>query len=173
MAGWSRRPRAWFAVGGCLVVWSALLSTGAPLGPAPDGPVTVRAVPGASLRLLQMNLCGSGAAGCYTGRSVLEASAVIRAQAPDVVTVNEVCRDDVATLERTLAATGRERRGRVGVPGGVGPAHRRRRCAAATAGRTASGWSPGWRRCRGGTPRSAGPTRCRTSATPRSGPGSA
>jgi hypothetical protein len=60
----------------------------------------------ASVRVLQMNLCGSGAARCYTGRSVQEASEVIRAQAPDVVTVNEVCRDDVTTLEHALAATG-------------------------------------------------------------------
>ena len=62
MAGWSRRPRAWFAVGGCLVVWSALLSTGTAAAPAPGEPVTVRVVPAASLRVLQMNLCGSGAA---------------------------------------------------------------------------------------------------------------
>jgi len=106
MAGWSRRPRAWFAVGGCLVVWSALLSTGSAVGPAPDGPVTVRAVPGSSLRVLQMNLCDSGAARCYTGRSVVEAGEVIRAQSPDVVTVNEVCRDDETALEHALAGTG-------------------------------------------------------------------
>ena len=62
MAGWSRRPRVWFAVGGCLVVWSALLSTGTAAAPARGEPVTVRVAPGASLRVLQMNLCGSGAA---------------------------------------------------------------------------------------------------------------
>jgi endonuclease/exonuclease/phosphatase (EEP) superfamily protein YafD len=52
------------------------------------------------LRVLQMNLCNSGLAGCYTGRSVATAADVIRAQAPDVVTVNEVCQADVAVLAR-------------------------------------------------------------------------
>jgi hypothetical protein len=58
---------------------------------------------GAGLRVLQMNLCDSGLAGCYTGRSVNEAAAVIRAVAPQVVTLNEVCRGDVPVLERALA----------------------------------------------------------------------
>jgi hypothetical protein len=61
---------------------------------------------GAPVRVLQMNLCDSGAARCYTGRSVVEAGEVIRAQSPDVVTVNEVCRDDVTALEHALAGTG-------------------------------------------------------------------
>jgi endonuclease/exonuclease/phosphatase family metal-dependent hydrolase len=55
-----------------------------------------------AVRVLQMNLCDSGLARCYTGRSVAEAGDVIRAEAPDVVTVNEVCQDDVAPLERAL-----------------------------------------------------------------------
>ena len=46
--------------------------------------------------LLQMNLCNSGFAGCYAGgQSVPEAAAVIRAQRPDVVTLNEICAGDV------------------------------------------------------------------------------
>jgi endonuclease/exonuclease/phosphatase family metal-dependent hydrolase len=49
-----------------------------------------------------MNLCNSGLAGCYTGRAVTGAAAVIRAEAPDLVTLNEVCQDDVYALERTL-----------------------------------------------------------------------
>ena len=56
------------------------------------------------LRLLQMNLCDSGIAACYTGRSVPEAVAVIRAEAPDVVTVNEVCEPDVPALAAAMAA---------------------------------------------------------------------
>jgi hypothetical protein len=59
-----------------------------------------------SVRVLQMNLCDSGIARCYTGRSVTEATALIRAERPDVVTVNEVCRDDVTALERALADAG-------------------------------------------------------------------
>ena len=63
------------------------------------------AAEGARVRVLQMNLCNSGLAGCYTGKSVARAVAVIRAQAPDLVTLNEVCRADVPVLERALAAT--------------------------------------------------------------------
>jgi hypothetical protein len=55
------------------------------------------------LQILQMNLCDSGIARCYTGRSVAEAAGVIRADGPDIVTLNEVCRDDVDALERALA----------------------------------------------------------------------
>jgi endonuclease/exonuclease/phosphatase family metal-dependent hydrolase len=68
--------------------------------------------PGASslgdggVRVLQMNLCDSGLARCYTGRSVAEAGGVIRAEAPDVVTLNEVCQDDLAPLERALTDGG-------------------------------------------------------------------
>ena len=53
--------------------------------------------------VLQMNLCNSGFAGCYTGRSVTAAAAVIRSEAPDLVTLNEICRDDIAVLEQALA----------------------------------------------------------------------
>lgn len=52
---------------------------------------------------MQLNLCDSGIAPCYTGRSVAQAAAVIRTARPDVVTLNEVCTSDVATLERTLS----------------------------------------------------------------------
>jgi endonuclease/exonuclease/phosphatase family metal-dependent hydrolase len=55
------------------------------------------------LRVLQLNLCNSGLAGCYTGLAMAEAAALIRAEAPDVVTVNEVCQGDVDVLEETLA----------------------------------------------------------------------
>ncbi len=59
---------------------------------------------GSSLRELQFNLCDSGIATCYTGRSVRTAATVIRSERPDVVTLNEVCRKDVATLARALSA---------------------------------------------------------------------
>ncbi|HEY7176435.1 MAG TPA: endonuclease/exonuclease/phosphatase family protein, partial [Micromonosporaceae bacterium] len=54
------------------------------------------------LRVLQMNLCDSGIAGCYTGRSVAEAAGVIRADEPGVVTLNEVCQEDVDALDRAM-----------------------------------------------------------------------
>lgn len=59
------------------------------------------------LRVLQMNLCGSGLAGCYTGSSVTEAAAVVRAHMPDLVTLNEVCEDHVDVLDQTLAEVSR------------------------------------------------------------------
>jgi endonuclease/exonuclease/phosphatase family metal-dependent hydrolase len=60
-----------------------------------------------SLRVLQMNLCDSGIAGCYTGRSVAQAAAVIRAERPDVVTLNEACAEDVSVLDRALSGADR------------------------------------------------------------------
>ena len=74
-------------------------SSTAPSPPAPSA----TAPPPPAVRLLQLNLCSSGIAACYTGRSTAEAAAVLRAQAPDVVTLNEVCGDDVEALERALA----------------------------------------------------------------------
>ncbi len=50
-----------------------------------------------------MNLCNSGIAACYTGRSVAEAAAVLRAERPDAVTLNEICRDDLPVLQAALA----------------------------------------------------------------------
>jgi hypothetical protein len=55
------------------------------------------------LRLLQMNLCDSGDAGCYTGRAVTEAATVIHADAPDIVTLNEICANDLGDLTPALA----------------------------------------------------------------------
>ncbi|MGB2571023.1 endonuclease/exonuclease/phosphatase family protein [Micromonospora citrea] len=69
----------------------------------PAGPSRVDAPGSTTLRALQMNLCNSGRAGCYTGRSVTEAVEVIRAGTPGLVTLNEVCQDDMAVLERAFA----------------------------------------------------------------------
>lgn len=71
-------------------------------------PTSAAAAPGPgahadTVRVLQLNLCNSGDAACYTGHAVAEAAAVIRAEAPDVVTLNEVCADDVPLLARALA----------------------------------------------------------------------
>lgn len=68
---------------------------------------TASGVPAAMVvRVLQFNLCNSGIADCYTGRSVAEAAAVVRANAPDVVTLNEICRDDVDEVSRAVADGG-------------------------------------------------------------------
>jgi hypothetical protein len=93
MAGRSNSPRwRWAAVLACLVCVAALPGTPA------SGRVTR-----APLRVLQLNLCDSGIAGCYTGRAVAQAAAVLRAEAPDVVTLNEICRADLDVLARALA----------------------------------------------------------------------
>jgi endonuclease/exonuclease/phosphatase family metal-dependent hydrolase len=80
---------------------------GVPARAAPDVPVP----PGsevpyrapAAFVLVQMNLCNSGMAvnSCYTfGRSVDEAAAKIRQYSPDVVMLQEVCRDDLYAGDR-------------------------------------------------------------------------
>ncbi len=52
-----------------------------------------------------MNLCNSGRAACYTGgRAVTMAVTVVRQRRPDMVSVNEVCRDDVRILEQAMSA---------------------------------------------------------------------
>ncbi len=78
------------------------------------------------LRVLQLNLCNSGmATGCYTGRSVEKAAEVIRAERPDVVTLNEICSGDVEALKQAMtqvrdgtvvAAFQPARNGRTGEP---------------------------------------------------------
>jgi Endonuclease/Exonuclease/phosphatase family len=81
-------------VWGGLLVGCLALGTMTAAGSAPNGQV----------RVLQMNLCNSGLAGCYTGLAVATALEVIHAQAPDVVTLNEVCRGDIAVIERGFGA---------------------------------------------------------------------
>jgi hypothetical protein len=55
--------------------------------------------------VLQLNVCNSGFAGCYQGgKSIPEAATVIQNNAPDVVTLNEVCENDVVQLHSTLAS---------------------------------------------------------------------
>ncbi|MFJ6168476.1 endonuclease/exonuclease/phosphatase family protein [Micromonospora orduensis] len=95
-AGITRAPgrfRRALAVG-CLVA-----AAGMPSGSsAADSPAPT------TLRLLQMNLCNSGRASCYTGRSLTRAAEVISAERPDLVTLNEICQDDVTALESTFEA---------------------------------------------------------------------
>src|SRR5690242_9653589 len=101
MTGWSMPTlRAWLALSVCLIGLAALILAARPSAPPPVP--TAADGPDVPVRVLQMNLCDSGLAGCYTGRSVPEAAAVMRAMAPDLVTVNEVCRDDLPTLQRAL-----------------------------------------------------------------------
>jgi len=95
---WRRGLWRWVAAGGCLV-WCAAGLTGSTLTPT-------AAATREPMRVLQMNLCDSGIAGCYTGRSVHEAAVVIGSDRPRVVTLNEVCQQDVTTLARALSDVG-------------------------------------------------------------------
>jgi hypothetical protein len=52
--------------------------------------------PADGLRELQLNLCNSGQAGCYRqGRSLTEAAGLIDRYRPNVVTMNEICSNNV------------------------------------------------------------------------------
>jgi endonuclease/exonuclease/phosphatase family metal-dependent hydrolase len=102
MAGLSRRGLKWLVVVACCLVGAgALMAAASTLG---DGTHAASDTTRASVRVLQLNLCDSGIAGCYTGRSVAQAAAVIRAERPDVVTLNEVCSEDVSVLQRAMSA---------------------------------------------------------------------
>lgn len=94
---------------GCTTPETGVGANGHPPGP-PASAGAAGDAPAPALRVLHLNLCNSGIAGCYTGRSVAEGAAVLRAEAPDLVTLNEICEDDVAVLERALAGV---------VPGGA------------------------------------------------------
>jgi endonuclease/exonuclease/phosphatase family metal-dependent hydrolase len=56
-----------------------------------------------ALHVLQLNLCHSGLAECFTGdRAITTAAAAIRTDGPDVVSLNEICAGDVAPLAAAL-----------------------------------------------------------------------
>jgi hypothetical protein len=59
-----------------------------------------------TVRVLQMNLCNSGRAGCYSGgRAIAMAARLIDQQRPTMVSLNEVCLDDTRVLEQSLSTT--------------------------------------------------------------------
>ena len=127
---WGRGVRLWATAVACL---AGVLVTGATT--APPG--------GDGARVLQLNLCNSGLAGCFTGRAVDRAAAVIRAEEPDVVTLNEVCEGDVPSWSGRSPTAGRATRpSRRSAQRGTGaPAAR---SAAATGSGTGSA---SWRGC--------------------------
>jgi endonuclease/exonuclease/phosphatase family metal-dependent hydrolase len=92
-----RLRRHWLARSTAIAACLALITTVVTGSTGPRDVVVV----------LQMNLCASGFAGCYTGRSVQHAATLIKDHTPEVVAVNEVCRADVAVLDRAMReATG-------------------------------------------------------------------
>ena len=70
------------------------------------GLVTPPATAATAFKVLQLNLCNSGVAGCYQGgRAVDEAVTMIQRRVPDVVSVNEVCLSDLTRLTAAVGAT--------------------------------------------------------------------
>ncbi|QYN39424.1 endonuclease/exonuclease/phosphatase family protein [Pseudonocardia sp. DSM 110487] len=91
------------AIACCLLVGLAAC-TGVTTGLSAAGGTPAAQLTTSQVRVLQLNLCNSGIAACYSaGRSIEEAAAVIRAESPDLVTLNEICEDDLRPLERALA----------------------------------------------------------------------
>jgi hypothetical protein len=61
--------------------------------------------PGSEFDVLQLNLCHSGVAGCFTGDDVMtKAVSVINNVAPELVTLNEMCREDLPWLAAQTGA---------------------------------------------------------------------
>jgi hypothetical protein len=60
-----------------------------------------------AVRVLQLNICHSGHAGCYTGAEPVMAKAVsvIGSTRPQVLSVNEACAGDVARLQAAMGAS--------------------------------------------------------------------
>lgn len=80
-----KRRKAWFCSG---LVMAVVLGITSPVSAA-----------GGRFWELQLNLCNSGIAGCYSqGRAVGEGADLIRSVRPDLVTSNEICAGDVASL---------------------------------------------------------------------------
>ncbi|MEJ8278799.1 endonuclease/exonuclease/phosphatase family protein [Pseudonocardia spirodelae] len=105
MPGRGRDPATAQPVGRRVVAGALLAVALVACAPGPAEPAAGGApAEPASVRILQANLCNSGIAGCYTGRSVEAAARVLRADPPDAVTLNEVCRADVVALQRALGA---------------------------------------------------------------------
>ncbi len=64
-------------------------------------PGTPEAVAATRFKVLQLNLCNSGFAACYKGgQAIGEGIEKVKAEGPDVVSLNEVCRDDVSRMGR-------------------------------------------------------------------------
>jgi hypothetical protein len=71
------------------------------------GMITLVAAPGAessaTVQVLQLNICHSGIAGCFTGDRVLaKAVSLISATRPEVLSVNEACSSDVEPLRAAM-----------------------------------------------------------------------
>ncbi|MGH3939078.1 MAG: endonuclease/exonuclease/phosphatase family protein [Pseudonocardiaceae bacterium] len=59
-----------------------------------------------SYSVLQINICNSGHADCYTGRATTRAGDLIKARTPSVVTMNEMCAADLEPIREKTGYTG-------------------------------------------------------------------
>jgi hypothetical protein len=104
-----RGRRSAAAVASCLA-FSMISCSGCAADRAASNPTSVRrptiGTGETTVRVLQMNLCNSGRAGCYSGgRAVSTAATLIEQHEPAMVSLNEVCLDDVRVLEQTMSTT--------------------------------------------------------------------
>ena len=104
-----RGPR-WAAAATCFLLFAVGCLAGCDAGRAASDPTNMsRPTIGrvdTTVRVLQMNLCNSGRADCYSGgRAVSMAVALIHEHQPDMVSLNEVCRDDLRVLKQAMSAT--------------------------------------------------------------------
>ncbi len=64
---------------------------------------TVTAAAATQVKVLQLNICHSGVAGCFTGDRVMtKAISVITSTRPQVLSVNEACSGDVTRLQAAM-----------------------------------------------------------------------
>jgi hypothetical protein len=64
------------------------------------------AVAATSYSVLQMNICNSGFADCYSGRATERSGDLINARQPSVATVNEICFSDLAPIQTKTGYAG-------------------------------------------------------------------
>lgn len=80
-----------------LIAVISLALLGIAVAPAASAATTVK--------VLQLNICHSGAAGCFTGEAVMtKAVSVISSTKPQVLSVNEACSGDVDRLRAAMGA---------------------------------------------------------------------
>lgn len=58
-----------------------------------------------TVKTLQLNICNSGVAGCYTGRALSKAVSVVSSVKPHVLSVNEACSGDLEPLRQAMGSS--------------------------------------------------------------------
>jgi hypothetical protein len=86
------------------IVYDDMEDPDAGIDAALDAPPVMGKLPAQyPFRVLQLNLCNSGFAACYdNGLSIPEGVSAIQTAKPDLVTLNEICQNDLATLSNAM-----------------------------------------------------------------------